>query len=184
MVSKSILLLTLISLALCTKTPESDYYSNDPNRYLYVENIACDSETNCKEPNYCSADKTTCYCNKGLANYPFGGYKGQYCYYEQHKQLTSFLWELLTNIGVGHFIIGNNLIGTFKLIFMVIPITIQILGCVRIVKVGFGTGTTGTTMQVISLVFGAGAFIWWLADAILFGTNKHRDCYDVPLAKW
>lgn len=67
---------------------------------------------------------------------------------------------------------------------MVVPIVIQILGCASLVKVGYGKGTTGTVMQTISIVFGAAAFIWWLVDAVMFGTNKYRDEYDVPLAKW
>jgi hypothetical protein len=31
---------------------------------------------------------------------------------------------------------------------------------------------------------GAGAFIWWLVDAILFGLNKYRDFNGVPLKHW
>ena len=67
---------------------------------------------------------------------------------------------------------------------MLVPIVIQILGCAGLLKVGFGKGHTGAAMQVISLVFGATAFCWWLADAIMFGTNKYRDKYDVPLGRW
>ena len=131
-----------------------------------------------------SEAKDACYCNKGLANYPFSGYRGVYCSYKQHKQLTSFLWELLTNIGIGHFIIGNHVSGVFKLLIMLTPIVIQILGLTKLVKVGFGKGTTATVFQSISIVFAVAAFTWWLYDAIMFGTNKHRDEFDVPLSHW
>ncbi len=141
----------LIATYFC-KRGESDYYSKDPNKYLKVENINCNEQTNCESPNSCSTDRTICYCGKGRANYPFSGIRGRYCTYKQHKQLDSFLWELFTNIGVGHFILGHS----WYFIFM----------------------------QSISLVFFAAAFCWWLADLILFGTNKTRDEYHIPLSKW
>lgn len=173
----------LLAISYCSQ-PESDYYSKDPNKYKYASGIACDETTNCKSPNYCSNAKDACHCDKGLANYPFSGYKGEYCTYKQKKQKTSFLWELLTNIGIGHFIIGDHLAGTFKLVMMLIPIVIQILGLANIVKVGFSHGNTATAMQCISIAFGVGCFVWWLVDAIRFGTNKIRDDLDVPLAHW
>ena len=72
----------------------------------------------------------------------------------------------------------------FNFCIMLVPIVLQILGCLGLVKVGFGKGTTANVTQTLIIVFGATAFCWWLADAIMFGLNKHRDRYDVPLAKW
>ena len=165
-----------------TKT-ETDFYSKDASKYLSKTGIECTID-NCPEPNYCGNSKTVCYCAKGLANYPFTGVKDVYCQYEQHAQLTGFLWELLLNMGIGHFNIGQNLMGTFKLLVLVIPIVLFVLGKLSIIKVGFKEGGTGFIMMCVVIAFALTSFAWWLADAIMFGTNKYRDRYDVPLKKW
>jgi hypothetical protein len=162
---------------------ETNYYSKDAKKYLSKPDITCD-ETNCPAPNYCSTNKQTCFCEKGLANYPFTGVNDVYCQYEQHKQLTSFLLELFLNLGIGHFIIGQNLMGSFKLVIMLVPFILLILGKFNVVKFGFKEGNVGTTFAIIANAFGVGAFAWWLTDAIKFGLNKYRDRNEVPLAKW
>lgn len=162
---------------------ESDFYSKDADKYLSKTDITCNIN-NCPEPNECNVENTACHCAKGLANYPFDGVKGAYCQYEQHTQLAGFLWELLLNIGVGHFNIGQNLMGTFKLLVLVIPLVLFSLGKLSIIKVGFKEGGTGFIMMCVVIAFSLASFAWWLADAIMFGTNKYRDRYDVPLKKW
>ena len=166
-----------------TKDEDTEYYSKDPKKYLYINNIQCDA-INCPEPNFCNTERTTCYCDKGLANYPFVGVKDVYCQYEQHKQLTSFLLELFLNLGIGHFVIGQNLMGTFKLIIMLVPFILLILSKVGLIKFGFKEGYVGITFAIVAIAFGVGAFAWWLTDAIMFGLNKYRDRNEVPLKKW
>ena len=39
-------------------------------------------------------------------------------------------------------------------------------------------------MASIMCACGLGSFIWWLVDAIMFGTNKYRDFNGVPLQHW
>ena len=171
------------TLELERTSEETEYYSKEAKKYLSKPGITC-GKTNCPEPNYCSTNGETCFCAKGLANYPFNGVNDVYCQYEQHKQLTSFLLELLLNLGIGHFVIGQFLMGTFKLIIMLVPFILLILGKVGVVKFGFKEGHVGTTLAIVAIAFGVGAFAWWLTDAIMFGLNKYRDRNEVPLQKW
>ena len=166
-----------------TSKKETEYYSKDKEKYLSKTDIEC-TTTNCPEPNFCGLKNTVCYCAKGLANYPFNGVKDVYCQYEQHAQLTGFLWELLLNMGIGHFVIGQNLMGTFKLLVLFIPIILYVLGKVGVFKLGFKEGTTGSIIMGVIIAFSLASFAWWLADAIMFGTNKYRDRNEVPLKKW
>ena len=166
-----------------TSKKETEYYSKDKEKYLSKTDIEC-TTTNCPEPNFCGLKNTVCYCAKGLANYPFNGIKDVYCQYEQHAQLTGFLGELLLNMGIGHFVIGQNLMGTFKLLVLFIPIILYVLGKVGVFKLGFKEGTTGSIIMGVIIAFSLASFDWWLADAIMFGTNKYRDRNEVPLKKW
>ena len=166
-----------------TSKKETEYYSKDKEKYLSKTDIEC-TTTNCPEPNFCGLKNTVCYCAKGLANYPFNGVKDVYCQYEQHAQLTGFLWELLLNMGIAHFVIGQNLMGTFKLLVLFIPIILYVLGKVGVFKLGFKEGTTGSIIMGVIIGFSLASFAWWLADAIMFGTNKYRDRNEVPLKKW
>ena len=168
---------------LLTTKQDTEYYSRDPTKYLYKSNIECNLN-NCPEPNYCSTNQTICFCDSGLANYPLIGNNNTYCQYAQHKQLTSFLLELFLNLGIGHFIIGQNLLGSFKLIIMLAPFILLILHKVGLIKFGFKEGYVGTTFAIVAIAFGVGAFAWWLTDAIKFGLNKYRDRNEVPLKKW
>jgi hypothetical protein len=162
---------------------DTNYYSSNPDKYLSKQDIKCNAD-NCPAPNFCGKKTSACYCEKGLANYPFTGINDVYCQYEQHSQLKSFLFELLFNLGIGHFIIGRYIMGAFKLIIMFIPIMLLIMSKVGCVKMGFKEGTCGTIVQIIAIAFGIGAFAWWITDAIMFGKNKYRDRNEVPLKKW
>lgn len=162
---------------------DTNYYSSNSDKYLSKQDIKCNAD-NCPAPNFCGKKTSACYCEKGLANYPFTGINDVYCQYEQHSQLKSFLFELLLNLGIGHFIIGRYIMGAFKLIIMFIPIMLLIMSKVGCVKMGFKEGTCGTIVQIIAIAFGIGAFAWWITDAIMFGKNKYRDRNEVPLKKW
>ena len=80
--------------------------------------------TVCQSPNYCQ--ENVCLCDDKYANYPFIGYRGQYCTYKRKRQVVAFLWELFTNVGVGHYYIHEIARGFFKTLMMVIPLTIFI----------------------------------------------------------
>lgn len=162
-----------------SKEKETDYYSKDSQKYKSKKGIDC-NEDNCLAPSYCSLDKTECVCGKHYANYPFSGVDGVYCLYERHSQLTSFLLELCLNIGIGHFIIGNKIKGTVKLLIVVIPFIFCLIKFFFSLKKenSFGVG------MIIVYIFIMTSFCWWIADAIMFGTNKYRDKNSVPLQEW
>lgn len=48
---KTSIFFILLAIIAC-KPEESEYYSNDPNKYLYKEVEECNSDV-CPEPNYC-----------------------------------------------------------------------------------------------------------------------------------
>ena len=186
--SKTQLILLFSFLVLIRTRTNSAYYNSDQDVYkgrAMGEGESCNSE-NCPSPNSCGTDGdiTACICDKKLANYPFTGYEGRYCSYKRKRQLVGFLWELCTNLGIGHYYIRQILRGVFKTIVMLTPIIIFILGKTKLLQVGFDLGITGKSMAAIMYLFFIAAFIWWLVDAIMFGLNKYRDNNDVPLQHW
>ena len=72
--------------------------------------------------------------------------------------------------------------GTFKLLVLLIPIILYVLGKVGVFKLGFKEGMTVIFMMGLIIAFSLASFVWWLADAIKFGLNKYRN--EVPLKKW
>lgn len=182
----SFLIIGLLTLSL--ERDNSIYYNHDPDAYrgrAMDEGETCD-EKNCPAPHGCgtSGELVACVCDDHWANYPFTGTNGQYCTYERKKQIVGFLWELLTNLGIGHYYIGNVVAGIFKTLVMLTPITIFVLGKLRLVKNRYNEGTTGMVMFIIMCAFALVAFAWWLADAIIFGLNRYRDSNEVPLEHW
>ena len=158
-------LLISFSIIMCREDQEeSDFYSRSASKYLYAETENC-NENNCPDPNWCSEDKKQCICIKGRANYPFSGDNGVYCTYKQHSQLACFLWELLLNLGIGHLIIKEYIIGCIKMVVMIIPCAITLFGLCGVLKTGFGHGTTANVSSALRIIFGVVAFAWWLTDA-------------------
>ncbi|MCQ2820012.1 MAG: hypothetical protein MJ252_22325 [archaeon] len=181
-----ILLLTFINFSL--ERDFTIYYNSDPD--AYKGRAMDDGETcninNCPAPHSCgsSGDIQACVCDEHYANYPFTGVDGVYCTHKRKKQIVAFLWELFTNLGIGHYYIHKVLRGFFKTLVMLTPLTIFALGKLRLLKYHYHDGTTGIVMFCIMCAFALAAFAWWLADAILFGTNKYRDSNEVPLQHW
>ena len=162
------------------------WYSKDEDMYkgrALVDPEKC-SETNCPKPNTCIDEYNFCMCDKSMANYPFIGHNNQYCTYKRKRQVVGFLWELFTNVGVGHYYIHHIVRGVFKSILTVTPLVIFTLGKLRLLKYWFNEGTTGIVMASIMCACGLAAFVWWLVDAFMFGLNKYRDYNGVPLKHW
>ena len=162
------------------------WYSKDQDMYKgrsLGSSLTC-STTTCPTPNECINNYNFCMCHQSRANYPFIGENNQFCTYKRKRQVVAFLWELFTNMGVGHYYINHIARGVFKTIITLTPIVIFILGKLRLLKTWFNEGTTGIVMAFIMCGCGLGSFIWWLVDAIMFGTNKYRDFNGVPLQHW
>ena len=162
------------------------WYSKDQDMYKgrsLGDTLTC-SEATCPKPNECIDNYNFCMCDKTRANYPFIGEDNKFCTYKRKRQLVAFLWELFTNVGVGHYYIHHIARGVFKSLMTATPIVIFVLGKLRLLKTWFNEGTTGICMASIMCACGLGSFIWWLVDAIMFGTNKYRDFNGVPLQHW
>ena len=123
-------------------------------------------------------------CDKSMANYPFIGENNKFCIYKRKRQVVAFLWELFTNVGVGHYYIDCIARGAFKSLFTLTPLVIFVLGKLKLLKTWFNEGTTGIVMFSIMCGCGLASFIWWLVDAILFRLNKYRDFNGIPLKHW
>ena len=162
------------------------WYSKDEDMYkgrALVSSEVC-STTNCPEPNSCISEYNFCMCDKSMANYPFIGQNNQYCTYKRKRQVVAFLWELFTNVGVGHYYIHQIVRGVFKSIITATPLVIFTLGKLKLLKYWFNEGTTGMVMATIMCLCGLTSFVWWLVDAFMFGLNKYRDYNGVPLKHW
>ena len=158
--------------------------STTSSHSLYTAiNIQC-TTTNCPEPNFCNDAGDTCYCSKGYVNDPRKNDPEKYCSYKQHKQLTSFLWELLTNFGIGHLIIGNVAKGLFKMLFCIILFTLCGLICAKVLTIEGSKNALGITVTLTVYACFIILFIWWIVDAICFGCNKYKDHNKVPLRHW
>lgn len=164
------------------------YYSTDVDAYRgrAMANGEICNEANCPAPNVCgsSGEAVACICDESFANYPFTGQNNKYCQYKRKRQLVAFLWEICTNLGVGHYYIHKNMTGAFKTCVMLIPIILLVCGKLHLIKYKFSDGTTGIFVCTVIILFFIAAFCWWLVDAIRFGMNKNRDHNYVPLKHW
>ena len=71
---------------------------------------------------------------------------------------------------VGHFYSGNYFVACIKILF---PIFIIILLFMK-----------GDTYKLIGSTLGCMLSVWWLIDAVLYGTNSYKDQNGVKLELW
>ena len=179
-------LLILFSLTLCKKSQNLKQIQKEektiPSNFtlFYKKNIKC-TDLNCPSPNFCNDLQDICYCAKGYVNNPNNINSEINCTYKQYKQLNSFLWELFTNFGIGHLIIGNYITGTLKIILNLILIS---LCCLKFAnKISFNEKNEIKISIGIYISFLC-SFIWWVVDAFSFGFNKYNDINNIPLKQW
>lgn len=106
------------------------------------------------------------------------------CNYVKHKQLTSFLIELFSNLGVGHIILGKYILGFSKMALGIIPWMFNILGICGVIRIKTSEGKWGTFMAVFLFVASLVFFLWWIFDAVVFGLNKYKDVNGIELEHW
>lgn len=155
-----------------TVEPLSD--PSDPYAFASTK-VKC-AVNNCPLPNLCVAD-FICKCSKESANYlskaeiekNSSNLDMKYCLYTRKKQIVSFLLEFFI-MPVGHFYSGNYFIACLKILF---PIFIIILLFMK-----------GDTNKLIGSILGCMLSVWWLIDAILYGTNTYKDQNGVKLELW
>ena len=161
---------------------ENEYNSFNYSLF-HKSNIKC-SNINCPSPNFCSDSLETCFCAKGFINDPRNPQSYINCSYKQKKQLNSFLWEIFTNFGIGHLIIGNYFSGICKIILNLFLLFL----CGLFYRISYSENENKTDFKIkltltiyLSFLFW---FIWWVVDAFGFGFNKYNDINNVPLMQW
>jgi len=164
--------------------------SLDYMKYHFANNINCSAVNtcpkkfgNCKSPNECQ-------CNKGFINYVENskitkGFSGQYCSYEQKKQLYSFLIESFISFGIGHIYAERYLAGYSKLLLGLLIIILYI------VQKSFTKGLaledfskTSPKLYITQILLMLVICIWQLIDIVLIGINTYLDGNGMPLESW
>ena len=140
----------------------------------YYEIKICSEET-CPYPSLCISE-TICKCKEGFYNLNFDNNYSNKCKYKMKSRNLSFWIEIITNIGIGHIIIGNYKIGICKLFYLTSTLCFFYYSCMseknslKYLNDDYHLG-----ICIINFLLCLGVFIWWLVDSILFGINKYKD---------
>lgn len=166
---------TQILLLTLTLIKEIISYTN------YYETYDCSTRT-CPYPSIC-VSKTICKCKEGFynTNLDYNDYPNK-CNYKMKSSNTSFWVEIITNIGIGHMIIGNYKTGIFKLFYMISTLCCFYYVCMSDKNSKkYLVDCHHLILSIINLFLCLGVLIWWLIDAICFGINKYKDSNGIEL---
>ena len=147
----------------------------------YYEIDICSAKT-CPYPSLCISN-TICKCKGGFynTNLEDNDYSNK-CNYKMKSSNTPFWVEIITNIGIGHMIIGNYKIGIFKLFYIISTICFFYYVCMSEKNSKkYLNDNYHLIITIINLLLCFGVFLWWLIDAICFGTNKYKDSNGIKL---
>ena len=148
---------------------------------FYEVNL-CSAE-NCPYPSLCISN-TICKCKEGYYNTNLDlndDYKNK-CNYKMKSSYSPFWVEIITNIGIGHMIIGNYYLGSLKLFYIFFTIGFFYYVCMSDANSRKNLGDCfHVFLSVLNLVFCLGLLTWWIVDAIFFGFNKYKDSNGVEL---
>ena len=147
----------------------------------YYEINICNAET-CPYPSLCIS-KTVCKCKNGFydTNLDDNNYQNK-CNYKMKSSNTPFWVEIITNIGLGHMIIGNFKTGFFKFFYMITTLSFFYYVCMSEKNSQkYLADTYHLIITIINFLLCFGVFIWWLVDAICFGINKYTDNNGIKL---
>ena len=147
----------------------------------YYEINICSPET-CPYPSLCTS-KTVCKCKDGFYNTNVDDNNFQNkCNYKMKSSNTPFWTEIITNIGLGHMIIGNFKIGFFKFFYMITTFSFFYYVCMSDKNSQkYLSDKYHLIITIINFLLCLGVFIWWLVDAICFGINKYKDNNGIKL---
>ena len=148
----------------------------------FYEVNSCSAE-NCLHPSLCIS-KTICKCKEGFYNTNFennGNYENK-CKYVMKSSYSPFWVEIITNLGIGHMIIGNYYLGILKLFYIIFTLGFFYYVCMSDANSRKNLGDCfHVFLSVLNLIFCLGLFAWWVVDAIFFGINKYKDINGVEL---
>jgi hypothetical protein len=183
-------LLILLSVSVSVLSSETRFLNiTEPifDETKQARNIVCNPQTNCLAPNNCVENNSVCMCAAEYANFVIPGTETTtpvYCSYERKKQLTAFLLQFFIWCA-GQFYMGNIQYAIPQLIMILFPCVIC---CASIcLKIGMKNQTkTGGDifLIVIQCLISCASCAWWLADAIIFGTNGYVDKNGIYPQNW
>ena len=144
----------------------------------------CSPET-CPYPSLCIS-KTICKCKDSFYNTDLtnNDYSNK-CKYKMKSSNPPFWVEIITNIGIGHMLIGNYKIGICKLFYTISTLCFFYYACMSEKNSKkYLTDTYHLIITIINFLLCLGVFIWWLIDAICFGINKYKDDNEIELSNY
>ena len=148
----------------------------------YYEITECSSQ-NCLYPSICISN-TICKCKKGFYNTNTeknDNFQNK-CNYKMNSSYSPFWVEIITNLGIGHMIIGNYFLGVLKLFYIIFTLGFFYYVCMSDANSKKYIGDCfHLFLSILNLIFCLGLFTWWIVDAIFFGINKYKDNNDVEL---
>ena len=148
----------------------------------YYEVTECSSQ-NCLYPSICISN-TICKCKKGFYNTNTeknDNFQNK-CNYKMNSSYSPFWVEIITNLGIGHMIIGNYFLGVLKLFYIIFTLGFFYYVCMSDANSKKYIGDCfHLFLSILNLIFCLGLFTWWIVDAIFFGINKYKDNNDVEL---
>ena len=158
-----ILVLLLIQIEIIFS--DNDFYEVDE----------CSSE-NCPFPSICISNKV-CKCKEGFynTNSDSNDYENK-CSYEMKSSYSPFWVEIITNLGIGHMLIGNYHLGLLKLFYVIFTCGFFYYVCMSDANSKKNVGDCfHVVLSILNLIFCLGLFAWWIVDDIFFGFNKYKD---------
>ena len=148
----------------------------------YYEVTECSSQ-NCLYPSICISN-TICKCKKGFYNTNTeknDNFQNK-CNYKMNSSYSPFWVEIITNLGIGHMIIGNYFLGVLKLFYIIFTLGFFYYVCMSDANSKKYIGDCfHLFLSILNLIFCLGLFAWWIIDAIFFGINKYKDNNGVEL---
>ncbi len=104
------------------------------------------------------------------------------CNYERKSQMIAFFLEFIISFGLGHYYLGNILIGMIKTIFCSISVTAFLIMPYLTIKKRHKKLRMFT--PYVQLLITLSFCIWQIIDSILFGINFYKDGNGVLPKSW
>ena len=128
----------------------------------FYEVNSCSAE-NCLYPSLCIS-KTICKCKEGFYNTNLennGNYENK-CKYVMKSSYSPFWVEIITNLGIGHMLIGNYYLGILKLFYIIFTLGFFYYVCMSDANSRKNLGDCfHVFLSVLNLIFCLGLFAWW-----------------------
>ena len=155
------------------------YIYSDNNFYEVSE---CSVET-CPYPSICISS-TVCQCKEGFydTNSDENSNYSNKCKYEMKSSYSPFWVEIITNLGIGHMLIGNYYFGLLKLGYIIFTLGFFYYVCMSEANSKKNLGDCfHVILSLLNLLFCLGLLSWWVVDAVLFGINKYKDSNGIEI---